>query len=216
MTSSLMVLPGIYVITPDGLDAGDIERGAARLLGAGAVLMQLRSAHLAPRQREALGLRLGRLCAKHSVPLIVNDDVQLAARIGADGVHLGRDDASIDDAREQLGAKAWIGVSCYDDPLRARQLAAAGATYVAFGAVYPTASKATPHRAGLELFAQWDRADVPTVAIGGLCADNAEPVIRAGARWLAMIGALWSAPDPAAELRRAAALFPSNPEHLRA
>lgn len=208
------VPPGVYAMTPDGHAPERILAGAKALLQAGAVLLQLRSKHLDRAQRLRLGRALRPLCAEHSVPLIINDDPTLAAEIGADGVHLGRDDGDVESARRLLGPDAWIGVSCYADGERALRLAAAGASYVAFGAVYPSASKDTPHRAPLTLFRDWPRAEVPTVAIGGLSADNVAPVRAAGARWLAMIGALWGAPDPAAALRRIHALIPLSTETL--
>lgn len=215
MIAPSSVKPGIYAITPEGWAADDILRVAAALLPAGLAIVQLRSKHLGHRQREDLGHRLLALCAEHSVPLIVNDDPALAARLGADGVHLGSEDGSVAQARDHLGPQAWVGVSCYADSGRAQALASAGATYVAFGAVYPTSTKTTPHRASLDLFRAWQRPDVPTVAIGGLNADNAGPVVAAGARWLAVIGGLWNAATPVDELRRMQALFDHHQEQTQ-
>lgn len=211
-----MVAPGVYAITPEAWPAEDILRVSGDLLAAGVVMMQLRSKHLDQGQREKLGERLLRRCSEQGVPLLINDDPRIAAKLGADGVHIGRDDGSISEARAVLGDQAWVGVSCYADTSRAHKLADAGASYIAFGAVYPTGSKATPHRAPLSLFREWDRPKTPTVAIGGLRADNAEPVIAAGARWLAMIGGIWSAADPAAEVRRLQDLFQHHKERTHA
>ncbi|MCK7594630.1 thiamine phosphate synthase [Lysobacter sp. CAU 1642] len=178
-----------------------IDGDVRRLLEPGISVLQLRSKHLDAPQRERLGRQLLPACAEHGVPLIVNDDPGLAARIGADGVHLGREDGGIAKARDLLGAEAWVGVSCYADPERARRLAGEGATYVAFGAVYGSTSKSTPHRAPLTLFEEWRGSPVPCVAIGGIDAGNAAPLIARGVRWLAVIGAVWNAPDPTAALR---------------
>jgi thiamine-phosphate pyrophosphorylase len=210
MSLSSVVPSGVYAITPDGWEAGRIAEVAQTLLSAGVRLLQLRSKHLAPAEREALGRQLRACCDHHAAPLIVNDDVAMAARLGAAGVHLGEEDATLDAARAILGPGAVIGVSCYADPVRAQRLAAAGADYVAFGAVYPTRTKHTPHRARLSLFRDWPLAAVPTVAIGGIQADNAAPLFAAGARWLAMIDALWNASDPAAVVRRIHALLPDS------
>lgn len=215
MLSPNGVRPGVYAITPDAWPASRILDTANVLLDAGVALLQLRSKHLTPGEREALGVRLLPRCVERSVPLIINDDAALAARIGATGVHIGRDDGSIEQARRLLGTQAWVGVSCYADAERAAQLAHAGASYVAFGAVYPTTSKETPHRAPLSLFREWSWTAVPTVAIGGINADNAAPLLTAGARWLAMIGALWNAPDPAAVVRRIHALIDQEQLEIR-
>jgi thiamine-phosphate pyrophosphorylase len=210
------VRPGVYAITPDGWTIEEIVTGAESMLCAGLRLLQVRSKHLDTSQRETLALALKPRCAEHGVPLLINDDAVLASRIGVDGVHLGRGDGDIADARELLGPTAWIGASCYADLQRADRLANAGATYVAFGAIYPTASKSTPHRAPLQLFRDWKRDGVPSVAIGGIDAGNAASVAAAGPRWLAVIGALWNTRDPASVVRQMNACFPSDPEYLPA
>jgi thiamine-phosphate pyrophosphorylase len=202
--------PGVYAITPDNWEAERIAKVAKTLLRAGVPMLQLRSKHLPTAEREALGRQLRACCDRHGARLIVNDDAAMASRLGAAGVHLGQADGSVAAARSLLGSEAWIGVSCYADLDRGRRLAAAGADYVAFGAVYPTRSKQTPHRAPLSLFRDWPPNPVPTVAIGGIRADNAAPLLAAGARWLAMIDALWNDPDPAAVVRRIHALLPNS------
>lgn len=196
------VPPGVYAITPDGLPAEAIRLGVLRLLEAGIRLLQLRSKHLDTAARAGLARALLPACHAHGVPLIVNDDLDLAERVGADGVHLGRNDGSLARARARLGPGAVVGASCYADFDRALAAADEGASYVAFGAVYPSPSKPAAPPAPVELFRRWTRADVPAVAIGGLDADNAGPVLAAGARWVAMIGALWQAPDPRAVVQR--------------
>lgn len=212
MIRPLSIAPGVYAITPDGLPADEIERRAARLAASGIRLLQLRSKHLDAEARLQLARRLLPICSEHTIPLIINDNPTIAQQVGAAGVHLGRDDGELAAARALLGPDAWIGVSCYADPQRARRLADSGASYVAFGAVYPSQSKQTGHRAPLQLFRDWSSAGVPSVAIGGLNADNAAPVVAAGARWLAMIGALWGDPDPAGVVRRINRLYRSPAE----
>jgi thiamine-phosphate pyrophosphorylase len=129
------------------------------------------------------------------VPLIINDDLALALAIGADGVHLGRDDGDPAEARRALGPGRILGVSCYDEWARAEAGAAAGVDYLAFGAVYPSPTKPHAPRAGLELLARAKRElGLPVAAIGGITLDNAPPLIAAGASLLAVISDVFSAP----------------------
>jgi thiamine-phosphate pyrophosphorylase len=130
------------------------------------------------------------------VPLIVNDDIELARIVGADGVHLGRDDASIDAARAVLGAGALIGVSCYDDLSRALTAERAGASYVAFGSFFASEVKPGAVRAPIDLLRRARMAlALPIVAIGGITADNAAQLVASGADAVAVISALFHAAD---------------------
>ena len=148
---------------------------------------------------------LAALCRRQGIPLIVNDDVELAATVGAAGVHLGRDDASPQTARVRLGADAIIGVSCYNDLQRARQARQAGADYVAFGRFYPSRSKpeAVPADPGLLTRAATELA-IPAVAIGGITPANGPALLAAGASLLAAIHGVFGQPDieAAAQIRR--------------
>ena len=200
--------PGLYAIT-DGPRARLTEAVAAALAG-GARLVQYRdkTAEHARRHVEASALR--QLCAHYGVPLIVNDDVRLAAAIGADGVHLGEDDPALAAAREALGVGAIIGVSCYDSLERARELAATGADYVAFGAFFPSPTKPLARRASPELLRQSAALGVPRVAIGGITPDNAGSLVSAGADYLAVISALFAAGDVRAAAQRFTDLYPPH------
>lgn len=201
-------LRGLYVITDAHLQAPErlAERVEAALRG-GARVVQYRDKgdDGARRLREAQTLR--RLCRGRAL-FIVNDDVGLAAEVEADGVHLGEDDAALTAARRTLGADARIGVSCYNQLALAHAAVAAGADYVAFGSVFPSPTKPQARRADLELL-QRARAElaVPVVAIGGIDADNAGAVIKAGANALAVISAVFGQPDPEAAAHRIARLF---------
>ena len=144
------------------------------------------------------------------VPLIVNDDVALAVAVGAAGVHLGEDDADPASARAQLGARAIVGVSCYDSLTRAGELAAAGADYLAFGAFFPSSSKATTRRATPALLREAAAFGKPRVAIGGITPDNAGPLIDSGVEFLAAISGVFGARDIAAAAARYATLFPAS------
>ncbi|MFC7519702.1 thiamine phosphate synthase [Xanthomonas populi] len=140
-------------------------------------------------------------CAAHGVPLIVNDDAHLALQVGAQGVHLGEDDGEVAAARALLGAQAIIGVSCYDEIARAHAAVAAGASYVAFGAFFPTTTKVTTRRATPVLLQQAGALDVPRVAIGGIAAEQVPALVAAGAELIAVVSGVYAAPDPVAAVQ---------------
>ena len=192
---------GLYLLTPDESDTGRLVARVEPLLGLGVALLQLRcQAGGGPRRREQTRALL-RLCLAHGVPLILNDDWRMACELGAAGAHLGADDGSLVDARAALGPDAILGASCYGDLERARRAKNAGASYLAFGAFFPSTSKPLAARAPLSLLREARPLGLPLVAIGGITADNAETVIAAGADLIAVIGAVFDAPDPAASMR---------------
>lgn len=202
-------IAGLYVITDATLQPPErLVAAVAAALRGGARVVQYRdkSADHARRRDEAAALAA--LCRDAGACFIVNDDVGLTAAVGADGVHVGRDDAELAAARARLGPEALIGVSCYDDLERARRLAAAGADYLAFGSVFPSATKPEAVRAPLTLFRQARAfSDRPLVAIGGIDAGNIAEVGRAGADAAAVIRAVFGADDVEAAARRLAAEF---------
>lgn len=196
-------LAGLYVLTDERLGE-DLPEAVAAALAGGARLVQYRDKGTDAERRESEARMLRELTRRHGAVFIVNDDPALAARVEADGVHLGRDDPGIAAARRLLGDGAIIGVSCYDSLELARGAADAGADYVAFGSVYPSPTKPDAVRAPLELFATAKRAlAVPICAIGGITSGNAGPVLAAGADMLAVISSVFSAPD----ITRAAEAF---------
>ncbi len=184
---------GIYAIT-DGPRA-DLVAAASAALAGGATLVQYRDKGGDALRRAGEARALLEACTRHSVPLIINDDIDLATAIGADGVHLGADDAGIPEARQRLGHAAIIGVSCYGSIERARQLAAAGADYLAFGAFFASPTKPLAARADLDILREARTLGLPLVAIGGINADNARLLIDAGADLLAVISAIFGAND---------------------
>jgi len=195
----------LYAIT-DG-PRPDLYSAVESALNGGAAILQYRDKSGESERRHAEAASLLAACRRFGVPLIVNDDVDLAAAIGADGVHLGEHDGDIDAARTRLGAAAIIGVSCYDSIDRARQLAAAGADYLAFGAFFPSPTKPLARRAGAGLLRDAKSLGLPLVAIGGITPDNAQPLIEAGADFVAAISGVFAAADPFAAARRYANLF---------
>jgi thiamine-phosphate pyrophosphorylase len=180
-----MTLRGLYAITPEG---PAVEEKVLRALQGGIALLQYRRKESAsPAEAKALLA----LCRRHGVPFIVNDDVQLALDIDADGVHIGRDDGDLLSARMRTRGKL-LGASCYDRPELAQAAIAAGADYVAFGSVFASPTKPAAVRAPLSLFHD---VAVPSCAIGGITLHNAPQVIAAGADMLAVISDLFDAPD---------------------
>jgi len=174
----------------------------------GARVIQLRAKHLDTPTRERIARELVALCRERGVPLLINDDVALAAVVGATGVHLGREDADIASARRALGARALIGVSCYNEIGRARAAAAAGADYVAFGRFFPSHTKPLAVQASLELLrAARTELSLPIVAIGGITPENGGSLIAAGADALAVIEGIFNQPDIRAAAARYARLF---------
>jgi thiamine-phosphate pyrophosphorylase len=190
----------------DGPRADLLDACAAALAG-GAAVIQYRDKTTDRDRRREEGRNLAAMCARHLVPLIVNDDVELAAEIGADGVHLGIDDAGIVAARIQLGYNAVIGVSCYDSLERARAAVAAGADYLAFGAFFPSPTKPQARRATAALLDAAKSLDRPLVAIGGITPENAPPLIAAGADFVAAISGVFGQTNVFAAARRYADLF---------
>lgn len=185
----------LYLISP--LDvSGDFPERLERALAAGkgaATAFQLRLKGVD--QHEAAGLAgpLQDICAAHETAFIVNDDISLAKRIGADGVHLGQGDGDPREAREILGRDAQIGVTCHASRHLAMEAGEAGADYVAFGAFYPSTTKESEHRPEPELLEWWSGIfEIPCVAIGGITPDNCGPLVSAGADFLAISGAVWS------------------------
>ncbi len=201
-------LAGLYAVTPDLDDTqrllGMVEAAIAG--GAAAIQYRHKTADLALKRAQVKILLT--VTRKTGVPLIVNDDLALALDLGADGVHLGRDDGELAVARAKLGSERILGVSCYDESARADAARAAGADYLAFGSVYPSGVKPGAVRAPLSLFAQARAAsDLPLVAIGGITAENAPAVIDAGANAVAVISAVFGAADVRAAAEKIARLF---------
>ncbi|HSO06759.1 MAG TPA: thiamine phosphate synthase [Pelomicrobium sp.] len=202
---------GVYAITPELADTALLLAKSEAALRGGAAWLQYRCKLAAPDLRRAQAMALRQLCARFGRPFIVNDDVDLAQAVAADGVHLGAEDGSIVAARGRLGPAAIIGASCYDRLEAAERAVADGADYVAFGSVFPSAVKPSAVRAPLTLFREAAaRVPVPLVAIGGITAANAASVISAGADAVAVISAIFDAPDVESATRELAILFDSR------
>lgn len=192
-----MRLRGLYAITPQTPDAVDRVQ---RALEGGIALLQYRR-----KQRDLHEAReIAALSRRYGVPLIVNDDVELALELDAAGAHLGRNDGDLRAARRRLAGRI-LGASCYNDAELARRAIEAGADYVAFGSVFPSPTKPRAVRAPLALFAL--EAAVPLCAIGGITLQNAQQAVDAGADLLAVLSDLFDAPDIAARASQYRKLF---------
>jgi thiamine-phosphate pyrophosphorylase len=198
---------GLYLVTPEREDTRSLVDDTASALRGGAVLVQYRDKSGDRRRRHEQALALKALCDEHLVPLLINDDIDLAARLRAAGVHLGEHDPSIEHARKVLGETAIIGISCYDDFERARDAAARGASYVAFGAFHASSNKPDARRANPSLLREARVLGRPCVAIGGITPQNAVPLIDAGADLIAVISAVYDAHDVQSAARRCSQLF---------
>jgi thiamine-phosphate pyrophosphorylase len=205
----------LYLISP--LDVGGafperLERALAAGGRGGAVAaFQFRVKGIDQHAAAALAEPLLAICRAHDVAFIVNDDIGLAKRLGADGVHLGQSDGTVAEARGELGREAQIGVTCHASRHLALEAGEAGADYVAFGAFFPSETKASEHRPELELIEWWHQfLEIPSVAIGGITPANCMPLIEAGADFLAVSGAVWNG-DEGAVVRAFAELLGRPP-----
>lgn len=208
MPHPLLGRRGLYAITAG--PRPDLVVAVEAAMRGGASVVQYRDKTTDAQRRLAEASALMALGRSHAVPLIINDDVDLAAASGASGVHLGKDDPDIAAARFALRGSAIVGVSCYDSLERAHDAAVAGADYLAFGAFFPSRTKPHNRRAAPQLLSEAKQWGIPLVAIGGITADNGEPLIKAGADFLAAISAVFDPQDICAAAARFAALFESG------
>ncbi|MDQ8754746.1 thiamine phosphate synthase [Sphingosinicella sp. LHD-64] len=190
----------LYLISPTDV-GGDFPVRLAAALEAGPVAaFQFRVKGIDQHAAARLAEPLQRICGDREVAFIVNDDMGLAKRLGADGVHLGQGDGDPHDARALLGPSAQIGVTCHDSRHLAMEAGEAGADYVAFGAFFPTTTKNVSHRPDPSILGWWSTLfEIPCVAIGGITPQNGRVLVEAGADFLAVSNAVWSHPQgPAA------------------
>lgn len=189
----------LYLISPQDVGGAFPDRLKAALSGGSVAAFQLRVKNVGAHDLARLAEPLQRICAEHDVAFIVNDDVALAKRLDADGVHLGQKDGSPREARLELGPSKQIGVTCHASRHLAMEAGEAGADYVAFGAFYPSPTKPSEHRPEPGILSWWSSLfELPCVAIGGITPANAAPLVTAGADFLAVSSAVWDADDPAA------------------
>jgi len=197
---------GLYAITQtDNKSAETIVNEVAAAIRGGALIVQYRDKN--PVDAPGLARALVKICHQHHVPLVINDDMALAGQVGADGVHLGRHDGNIKEARKMLGDDAIIGVSCYNAIALALDAQSQGASYVAFGRFFPSSSKPLAAPADIETLQKAKlELTIPVVAIGGILPENGARLLAAGADMLAVIGGLFDA-EPEQSAKAYQALF---------
>lgn len=201
-------IDGLYAITPDIADSANLVVMTRQVLTGGARLVQYRNKTANISLRLEQTRLLAHLCRKLSVPFIVNDHPELAIEADADGVHLGKQDASVAEARRKLGQERIIGVSCYDQLELAIEAEHQGADYVAFGAFYASITKPDATTASLDLLRHAKRKlRIPVVAIGGITSNNATELIHLGANSVAVSHALFGAWNIQSEAEKFSRLF---------
>ena len=200
----------LYLITPPKLEPKGFAETLKRALDAGDVAsLQLRLKDVREEEIVRAAEILMPIAQRHDVAFILNDRPDLAARLGCDGVHIGQQDASYDEARAAMGRDRIVGVTCHGSRDLAFDAGEAGADYVAFGSFYPTTTKEVQFRADVELLQWWaETMTVPVVAIGGITVENARPLVDAGADFLAVSSGVWNYGEgPAAAVKAFDALF---------
>lgn len=207
----MITLPekGLYAITDcEHLDTDILIRKSEEILDAGAVMLQYRNKSDDYELKQIQAELLQKLCDKYHVPFIINDDIELARKLGADGVHLGVDDTGCKKARIILGPDSIIGISCYNDLDRAIIIKNAGASYIAFGAFFPSQTKVNTVKADLKLIKiAKEKLNLPIVAIGGITTENGNSLIQAGADFLAVISGIYNPENTASITRDYVKLF---------
>ena len=187
----------LYLISPQEIGGAFPDRLRAAFEGGPVAAFQLRVKDVGEHHLVRLGEPLRRICADHDVSFIVNDNMNLAKRLAADGVHLGQSDGDVRDARALLGPSAQIGRTCHDSRHLAMEAGEAGVDYVAFGAFYETTTKPSNYRPEPSILSWWATLfEIPSVAIGGITPANAPPLVAAGADFVAVCQAVWGVDDP--------------------
>lgn len=200
----------LYLITPPEIETEAFAGALAEALGAGDVAsLQLRLKEASDQDVRRAARALMPLCHAHDVAFIVNDRPDIAAEVGADGVHIGQQDGDYRSARGLMGKSRIVGVTCHESRHLSMEAAELGADYVAFGAFYPSATKQAKTSADLDILEWWNEImEIPCVAIGGITVDNCAPLVKAGADFVAVSSGVWNhAKGPAAAVREFNELF---------
>lgn len=188
----------LYLITPPRFDADFAATLRDALSGGDVSAVQLRLKDVEDAAIRAAAKQLLPIVQDAGAAFILNDRPDLADAVGADGVHVGQEDASYGEARRIMGGDRIVGVTCHDSRHLAMEAGEAGADYVAFGAFYPSDTKAPPTMADADILEWWQALmEVPCVAIGGITVDNAAPLVRAGADFIAVSNGVWKHPQGA-------------------
>ena len=199
-------MKGLYLVTPDWDDTDKLVAASEQAIAGGAALLQYRHKTASEELRAEQASALLALCRRLNVPLIINDHVDLCERLDADGIHVGGTDASVADVRMRVGKDKIVGASCYGDLQLARNAAAAGASYVAFGGFYPSRVKKYEVTTSPDIITRaLCELELPVCVIGGMTVENSRPLVQLGAHMVAAISSVYSADDQ----RSAASAFVS-------
>lgn len=200
---------GLYAITPDWNDTARLIASTEAILRGGCGIIQYRNKSTSDCHRLEQAGALRQITTRHAALLIVNDDVELALAVAADGVHIGADDGDIGATRRRLGPERLLGVSCYQAAELAREASREGADYIAFGSFFPSPTKPQAKRANLDLLDKTRSGiSLPVVAIGGITPDNCAPLVAAGADLLAVISAVYDTASPEQAARQIQSHYP--------
>ena len=204
-------MKGLYLVTPDWDDTDRLLDVTAKALDAGATVLQYRHKTASDALRSEQAAALLALCRRHRVPLIINDHLSLCQQIDADGLHVGGTDSSVASVRQHLGADKIVGASCYGDLQLARNAAASGASYVAFGGFYPSRVKKYEVTTPADIVSRAKRElSVPVCVIGGMTPDNSRPLVEEGADLVAAISSVYQSDSPSEATSAFARLFSSS------
>ncbi len=199
---------GLYLVTPDWDDTAALLARTEEALQAGIAMLQYRHKSADATLRRAQAGALLDLCRRYATPFVINDHIDLCLELGADGVHVGGKDASVADARAQLGPGPIVGASCYGDRALAQHAAASGASYLAYGGFYPSRVKQYAVSTDADIV-DWSKQafDLPVVVIGGMTPENAAPLVARGADLVAAISSVYGAPSVGQAASRFGDLF---------
>lgn len=202
-------MKGLYIVTPDWDDTAKLVEVTEKALKGGAAIVQYRHKTTTPEQRREQAKALQTVCKRYDKPFIINDFVELALELNADGIHVGESDDAVAAVRAKVGPKMIVGSSCYGDMERVRAAHKAGASYIALGGFYPSRVKKYPVTTELEIVRQMklEFPDLPSCAIGGIDHENAIPLVERGIDMIAVVSAVYFAADPEAAARAFAKMY---------
>lgn len=199
---------GLYVITDcEQLPPGELFLRTQQILDAGIVALQYRD-KTENKNKMEIAMKLKDMCRQKHTLFIINDDVELANELQADGVHVGRDDSDYRQVRDLLGEETILGLSCYNEFEKALEAQENGVDYIAFGSVFPTNSKKNTVSSPIDLIKMAkQKLDIPVAAIGGITPDNCIQLIDAGVDLLAVISSVYQSPNPYQTVKKFNHLF---------
>ncbi|MBS1169825.1 MAG: thiE [Burkholderiaceae bacterium] len=202
-------MKGLYIVTPDWDDTAKLVDVTEKAIKGGAAIVQYRHKTATPEQRREQAKALLAVCKRHNVPFIINDFVDLALELGADGIHVGESDEGVAAVRAKVGPDKIVGSSCYGEIERVRAAQKAGASYIALGGFYPSRVKKYPVTTELDLVKQMKQEfpELASCAIGGIDHENAVPLVERGIDMIAVVSAVYFADDPEAAARAFAAMY---------